>query len=74
MKIQVTVEGLKTETTHHVMLYADDINLLGKYMNTTRRARQYFLLPDKKTHQEVKAKETNYRPEITLCIPTLALK
>jgi len=37
MKVQANHDGFKLNNTHQLLVYADDINLLGKGMNATKK-------------------------------------
>jgi len=37
MKVRANQEGLKLNNTYQLLVYADDITLLGKGMNTTKK-------------------------------------
>jgi phosphoribosylformylglycinamidine (FGAM) synthase-like amidotransferase family enzyme len=51
---------LKLNWTHQMLVYNDDINLLGKNIHTTQKTTQSFIDASKEVGLEVNAQETKY--------------
>jgi hypothetical protein len=46
-RVQASQEGLKLNGTHQILLYADDINILGGRIHTVRKNREALLIASK---------------------------
>jgi hypothetical protein len=52
--------GLKLHGTHQLLVYADDVNLLGDNIDTTKRNTQTLIDASKEVGQEVNIEKTKY--------------
>jgi len=52
-KVQVNQEGLKLNDTHQLLVYADDINILGGGMHTIKKHAETLVVASKETGVEV---------------------
>jgi hypothetical protein len=57
-KVQANQEGLKLNGTHQLLVYADDVNILGGSMHTVRKNTEALLIASKEIGLEVNAEET----------------
>ena len=39
-RVQVNLDGLKLNSTHHLLAYADDVNILGGSVHTVKKMRK----------------------------------
>jgi hypothetical protein len=58
MRVQVNKDGLKLNGTHQLLVYADDINLLGRSIHTIRKNSGALVVACKETGLEVNADKT----------------
>jgi len=58
--VQVNQDGLKLNGTHQLLVYADDVNILGGSIQTIKENAEYFILASKETRLEVYADKTKY--------------
>jgi len=58
--VQVNHYGLKLNGTHHLLVYAGDINVLGGSVYTVKINTEAFVIASKETGLEVSADETKY--------------
>jgi hypothetical protein len=59
-KLQANKDGLKLNDTHQLSVYADDVNILGGSIHTSRKNREALLIASKKIGLEVNAEKTKY--------------
>jgi uncharacterized protein YoxC len=59
-KIQENQVELTLNGTHQLLVYADDVNLLGDNMHTKKRKTETLIDASKEVGREVNAKETKY--------------
>jgi hypothetical protein len=52
--------GLKLNGTHHLLVYADDVNLLGDNIVTIKKSTQTLIEVNKEDGLEVNTEETKY--------------
>jgi hypothetical protein len=59
-KVQANQEGLKLNGTHQLPVYADDVNILGGSMYTTKKNTEALLVTSKEIGLKVNAQKTEY--------------
>jgi hypothetical protein len=59
-KVQENQLGLKLNATHQLLVYADDVNLLGDNTDTIKRNTQTLIDVSKEVGLEVNTEKTNY--------------
>ena len=57
-RVQVKQDGLKLNDTHQLLVYADDVNLLGGNIHTIKENTEALVAASKKTGLEVNADKT----------------
>jgi hypothetical protein len=57
-KVRANQEGLKLNGTHQLLVYADDVNILGGSIHTIRKNTEALLIAGKETGLEVNAEKT----------------
>ena len=59
-KVQVYQDGLKLNGTHQLLIYANDVNVLGGSLHTIKKNTKAFVVASEETELEVNADETKY--------------
>ena len=59
-RIQVNQDGLQLNGTHQLLVYADDVNILGGNMHTTKKNAEAIVIASKETGLEINADNTKY--------------
>ena len=59
-RVQVNQDGLKLNGTHQLLVYADDVNILGGSIHTTKKNTDTIVVASKETGLEVNADKTTY--------------
>jgi hypothetical protein len=59
-RVQVNQEGLKLNGTHQVLVYADDIYMLGGSLHTTKKSTEALVIASKEIGLEVNVDESKY--------------
>jgi hypothetical protein len=59
-KVQVNQDGLQLNGTHQLLAYADNVNILGGSVHTTKENAEALVLAIKETGLEVNAENTKY--------------
>jgi hypothetical protein len=59
-RVQVNQVGLKINGTHHLLAYADDVNILGGSLHTVKENAKALVVATKEIGLEVNADKTKY--------------
>jgi len=59
-RVQVNQDGLKLNVTHQLLVYSDDVNILGGSVHTVKKNREALLVGSKEIGLEVNADKTKY--------------
>jgi len=59
-RVQVIQDALKLNSTHQLLVYADDVNILGGSIHTIKENAEAFVLASKEIGLEVNADKTKY--------------
>ena len=59
-RVQVNQDGLKLSGTHQLLVYADDVNVLGGSVRTIKENSEGLAVASKETGLEVNADKTKY--------------
>ena len=60
MRVQVNQDGLKWNGTHQLLVYADDVNILGGSIHTIKKTSDTLVVASKETGLEINADKTKY--------------
>jgi hypothetical protein len=60
MRVQINQDGLKLNGTHKLLVYAVDINILGRSVHTVKKKTEALVVTTKQTGLEVNAEKTKY--------------
>ena len=59
-RVQVNRDGMKLNGTHQLLVYNDDINILGESVHTIKENAEALVVASKETGLEVNADKTKY--------------
>ena len=59
-RVQVIQGGLKLKVTHQLLLYADDVNILGGSVHIIKKSTKALVAASKENGPEVNADKTKY--------------
>jgi hypothetical protein len=59
-RVQANQDGLKLNGTHQLLVYADDVNILGGSVHTVKENTEALTVANKETGLEVNADKTKY--------------
>jgi hypothetical protein len=59
-RVQANQEGLKLNGTHQLVVYADDVNILGGSIHSIKKNAEDLMIASKKIGLEVNAEKTKY--------------
>ena len=59
-RVQVNQDGFKFNGTHQLLVYADDVNILGGSVDTIKENAEAMIVASKENGLEVNADKTNY--------------
>jgi hypothetical protein len=59
-RVQANQEGLKLNGTHQLLVYADDVNILGGSVHATKKNTEALVVASKEIGLEVNAEKTKY--------------
>jgi len=60
MKVQVNQGGFKRNCAHQVLIYADNVNVLGKSVNTIKKNPPQLVVSGKEIRLEINADKNKY--------------
>ena len=59
-RVQVNQDDLKLNGTHQLLVYTDDVNILGGSVHTIKENAEALIMPSKETGLEVNVDKTRY--------------
>jgi retron-type reverse transcriptase len=59
-RVRANQEGLKLNGTHQLLVYADDVNILGGSVHSIKKNAEYLIIASKEIGLEVNAEKTKY--------------
>ena len=59
-RVQVNEDGLKLDGTHQLLVYADDVNILGGSVHTIKEKAEALIVASKEIGLEVNVDKTKY--------------
>jgi hypothetical protein len=59
-RVQVNQDGLKLNGTHQLLAYADDVNILGRSLQTVKENAEALVVATEEIGLEVNADKTKY--------------
>jgi len=59
-RVQVNQDGLKLNGTHQLLVYADDVNIMGRSVRTVKENAEALIVASKEIGLEVNADKTKY--------------
>jgi hypothetical protein len=59
-RVQVNQDGLKVNGTHQLVMYADDVNILGRSIRTMKKNTDTLVVASKEIRLVVNADKTEY--------------
>ena len=59
-RVQVNQDGLKLNGTHQLLVYADDVNILGGSVHTIKKNSEALIMANKEIGLELNADKTKY--------------
>jgi len=59
-RVQVNQDGLKLNGTHQLLVYVNDVNILGGSIHTVKKNAEALVVATKETGLEVNADKTKY--------------
>jgi hypothetical protein len=59
-RVQTNQEGLKLNGTHHLLVYADDVHILGRSIHNIKKNEEDLVITSKETGLEENAEKTKY--------------
>ena len=59
-RVQVNEDGLKLNGTHQLLVYADDVNILGGSVHTAKENAEALIMASKESLLQVNADKTKY--------------
>jgi len=60
MRVQVNQDGLKLYGTHQLLVYADDVNILGRSLHAVKKNAKALVVASEENGLEVNADNTKY--------------
>ena len=58
--VHTNEEGLKLNSIHQLLVYANDVNILGESIRTTRKNTEVLVIAGKEIRLEVNSEKTKY--------------
>jgi hypothetical protein len=59
-RVQVNQDGLKLNSTHQILVYDDDVYILGRSIHTVKKNREALVVASKDIGLELNANKTKY--------------